>query len=599
MGVADHKIAPPRIAALDEAAVNRIAAGEVVERPASAVKELVENALDAGATRVAIDIADGGRTLIRVTDDGHGVAADDLPLALARHATSKTDGVDLLDIHSFGFRGEALASMGAVGRLVVTSRAAGSGEAATIRVSGGRADAPRPAALGAGTVVELRDLFFATPARLKFLRSERAETVAVTDAVKRLAMAAPHVAMTLTDLSGGGPRVLLRADARTGAEAAAERVAAIIGRGFAGDCIAVDAPRDGLRLTGRAGLPTHSRGNATAQFLFVNGRPVRDRMLTGALRAAYRDVLPRDRHAVAALFLDCPTRAVDVNVHPAKTEVRFRDAGAVRGLIVSALRHALAEHGHRGSTVVAGAALGAARPAPEAPRYQMDRPSPGARSAAYAAQAPFIAERSARVELEEPDPTADPSALPLGAARAHLHENWIVSQTADGLVIVDAHAAHERLTYERLKDMAARGAVASQALLIPDVVEVGTDADRLLDADLSRLGLEVEAFGPGTVAVRATPAILGPCDGAALVRDVADALAEGDDEATPLAAQLDAVLSRMACHGSVRTGRRLSGPEMNALLREMESTPRSGSCNHGRPTFVELKLKDIERLFGR
>ena len=598
MGAEGQKPEPPRIRQLDERAVNRIAAGEVVERPASAVKEMVENALDAGATRIAVEIAEGGRRLIRVTDDGHGIAADDLPLACTRHATSKIDGSDLMAIHTLGFRGEALPSLGAVGRLTVTSRAAGAAEAAAITVDGGRTGPVRPAALREGTVVELRDLFHATPARLKFLRTARAEGMAVADAVRRLAMSAPGVAITLTDRTDGADRVVLRADARSGASALLDRLAALIGRGFTDDSIPLDAEREGLRLSGHAGLPTHSRGNATHQFLFVNDRPVRDRMLVGALRAAYGDLLPRDRHAVAALFLACPLPLVDVNVHPAKTEVRFRDAGTVRGLVVSALRHTLAAHGHRGATAVAGAALGAMRTdAPAAPRYATGRPGPAARAAAYRMQAPMagMAEAAARFEPE----AAEPAGGPLGAARAQLHENWIVSQTADGLVIVDAHAAHERLTFERMKAMAADRGVPSQALLIPDVVEVGAAAERLLALDLAPLGLELEPFGPGTVAVRATPAILGPCDGAALVRDVVDELEDGGDEPLSLMGRVDAVLARMACHGSVRTGRRLGGAEMNALLREMERTPRSGSCNHGRPTYVELKLADIERLFGR
>ncbi|MEM8852045.1 MAG: DNA mismatch repair endonuclease MutL [Pseudomonadota bacterium] len=589
---------PPRIRQLDEGAVNRIAAGEVVERPASAVKELVENALDARATRITVDIADGGRTLIRVTDDGHGIAAEDLPLALSRHATSKIDGGDLLNIHSFGFRGEALPSLGAVGRLTITSRAAGAGEAATLNVSGGRLEAVKPAALRAGTVVELRDLFHATPARLKFLKTERSETMAVTDAIRRLAMAEPSVAITLRDVSEGGEKVLFRADA---ADRAA-RLAAVLGRDFAANSLEIDAARDGINLTGLAALPTYSRGNAVHQYLFVNGRPVRDRMLTGALRAAYIDVLARDRHAVAALFVTCDPTLVDVNVHPAKTEVRFRDPGIVRGLIVSALRHALADAGHRSSTTVADATLGAMQPErPPAPMYQMDRPSPQARAAAYTAQMPGFSDGpSARFEAPDEALPATEGG-PLGAARAHLHENWIVAQTATGMVIVDAHAAHERLVYERLKAQMAETGIRAQALLIPEVIDVGSDhADRLLSLDLTRLGLSIDAFGPGTIAVRETPAILGNCSAEALIRDLIDEL-EQDDEADPLSLQsrLDAILSRMACHGSVRTGRPLSAPEMNALLREMERTPHSGQCNHGRPTYVELKLSDIERLFGR
>ena len=598
MGAADHNISTPRIRQLDEGAINRIAAGEVVERPASAVKELVENALDAGATRIGIEIGDGGRTLIRVTDDGHGMAPEDLPMAVTRHATSKTTGRDLLDILTFGFRGEALPSLGAVGRLTITSRAAGSGAAASLRVDGGRVGPVRPAALGAGTVVELRDLFHATPARLKFLKSERSETMAVTDAVRRLAMAEPSVAFHLRDVSGGGDRTLLRAD-RAGSSA--DRLGTILGRDFAENCMTLDADREGHRLTGHAGLPTYARGNGVHQYLFVNGRPVRDRMLTGALRGAYADVLARDRHAVAALFVTCDPQRVDCNVHPAKTEVRFRDAGLVRGLIVSGIKHALAEAGHRTSHTVSAAALGAARPErPVAPVYQMDRPSARARGAAYAAQMPGFADApSARYE-PEPESEAAPVAGRLGAARAQLHETYILAQTETGLVLVDQHAAHERLVYERLKREAAAGGVAAQALLIPEVVEVGPWAETLLGLGLDRLGLALEPFGPGAVAVRETPAPLGPVAAEPLLRDVIEALEE-DDEGSPdtLRRRLDAILSRMSCHGSIRAGRRLGAPEMNALLREMEATPLSGQCNHGRPTYVTLELADIERLFGR
>ena len=598
MDGATHQIDPmaplPRIRQLDEGAVNRIAAGEVVERPASAVKELVENALDARATRITVEIADGGRTLIRVTDDGHGIDAGDLPLALSRHATSKIDGSDLLNIHSFGFRGEALPSLGAVGRLTITSRAAGSAEAARIHVSGGRIEAVRPAALREGTVVELRDLFHATPARLKFLKSERSETMAVTDVLRRLAMAEPSVAFTLRDVSEGGDRVLLRADA---CASLVERLGTILGRDFADNSVTVDAERGGHRLTGHAGLPTFSRGNAVQQFLFVNGRPVRDRMLTGALRGAYMDVLARDRHAVAALFVTCDPVLVDCNVHPAKTEVRFRDGAGVRALIVSGLRAALAGSGHRASSTGGDAAVAAMR----APVYQMDRPSQAARNVTYTAQMPGFSEGpSARFEAVEPESGGPESDGPLGAARAQLHENWIVAQTATGFVLVDQHAAHERLVYERLKREMAGHGIRAQALLIPEVVEVGGMAERLLSLDLSRLGLTLEGFGPGTVAVREVPAILGQCSAKALLIDLVEELEE-DEEADPLSLQsrLDAILSRMACHGSVRSGRRMNGPEMNALLREMEATPGSGQCNHGRPTWVELKLSDIERLFGR
>ncbi|KUP92814.1 DNA mismatch repair endonuclease MutL [Tritonibacter horizontis] len=627
----------PVIRQLDESAINRIAAGEVVERPASAVKELVENAIDAGATRITVEIADGGKTLIRVTDNGCGMSPADLPMALSRHATSKIDGSDLLNIHTFGFRGEALPSLGAVGRLTITSRAEGH-EAAQLRVSGSQMDPVKPAALRQGTVVELRDLFFATPARLKFMRTDRAESQAIADTVKRLAMAEPAVGFTLRDVSGGGEgRVVFRADPMNGDlfDALHGRLAHVIGREFAENALKIDAARDEIRLFGYAALPTYSRGAAVTQFLFVNSRPVKDRLLTGALRAAYMDFLSRDRHPAAALFLDCDPTLVDVNVHPAKSEVRFRDPGVARGLIVSALRHGLAEAGHRASSTVAGATLGAMRPEPPtasgAPRiYQMDRPSRGARNSAYAAQSPGMpqertldappsagfAELSSAYSgrlVEEPQPGADHAGtaaqaesarieeLPLGAARGQVHENYIIAQTRDGMVIVDQHAAHERLVYEKLKTQMADTGVAAQALLIPEIVELSQDdCARLLEVaeDLARFGLGIEAFGGNAVAVRETPAILGEVNAEAMIRDILDELAD-QGESQLVQARLEAILSRVACHGSIRSGRRMRGEEMNALLREMEATPHSGQCNHGRPTYVELKLADIERLFGR
>ncbi len=603
----------PVIRQLDDAAINRIAAGEVVERPASAVKELIENAIDAGASRIAIDIADGGKTLIRVTDDGCGIAAEDLPLALSRHATSKIDGSDLLNIHTFGFRGEALPSLGAVGRLTITSRVSGA-DAAQIRVAGGKMEAVKPAALRAGTVVELRDLFFATPARLKFMRTDRAEAQAITDTVKRLAMAEPAITFTLRDVSGGGEgRVTFRADRENGDlfDALHARLARVIGREFAENALQIDATREGIRLYGYAALPTYSRGAAVAQYLFVNGRPVRDKMLTGALRAAYFDFLSRDRHPAAALFIDCDPTLVDVNVHPAKSEVRFRDPGIARGLIVSSLRHALAEAGHRASSTVANATLGALRPEPvqSAPArvYQMDRPSPAVRQAAYRAQAPGFAELSGdysgSIVEPAPEPTVETPAqdLPLGAARGQVHENYIIAQTADGMVIVDQHAAHERLVYEKLKTQMAENGVAAQALLIPEIVELSEgDCARLMAVadDLTRFGLTIEPFGGGAIAIRETPAILGEVDARAMILDILDELVDQGESQT-VQARIEAILSRVACHGSVRSGRRMRAEEMNALLREMEATPHSGQCNHGRPTYVELKLSDIERLFGR
>ncbi|MCP4208237.1 MAG: DNA mismatch repair endonuclease MutL [Shimia sp.] len=617
----------PVIRQLDDAAINRIAAGEVVERPASAVKELVENAIDAGSRRIEIAYADGGKTIIRITDDGCGITEEQLPLALSRHATSKIDGTDLLDIHTFGFRGEALPSLGAVGRLSITSRV-GKAPAAQISVEGGAMSAVKPAALSGGTIVELRDLFYATPARLKFMRSDRAEAQAITDVVKRLAMAEPFVGFTLRDVTGGGEgRVTFRVEAENGDlfDALHGRLARILGKEFAENALKIDAEREGLRLIGYAALPTYSRGSSVAQYLFVNGRPVKDKLLVGALRGAYFDYLSRDRHPAAALFIDCDPHLVDVNVHPAKSEVRFRDPGLARGLIVSSLRHALAEAGHRASTTVAGATLDSFRPEPmgalgatpyvpqgQARVYQMDRPSLGARTAAYHAQAPLPQEPgfadlteaySARVESVETEVSQEVPAegLPLGAARAQVHENYIVAQTETGMVIVDQHAAHERLVYEKLKRQMAENGVAAQALLIPEIVELSEgDCARIMTVAeaLSKLGLTIEAFGGGAVAVRETPALLGEVNAKAMVLDILDEL-DDQGESMLVQAKLEAILSRVACHGSIRSGRRMRGEEMNALLREMEATPHSGQCNHGRPTYVELKLADIERLFGR
>ncbi|WBU53251.1 DNA mismatch repair endonuclease MutL [Paracoccus sp. SCSIO 75233] len=596
----------PVIRQLDDSIANRIAAGEVVERPASAVKELVENALDAGAHRIDVTISQGGKSLIRVADDGCGMTAEDLPLALSRHATSKIDGSDLLAINSFGFRGEALPSLGAVGRLVITSRA--ESEGAEIRVTGGKAEPVRPAPANPGTVVELRDLFFATPARLKFLRSERAETQAIADVVRRLAMAEPSVAFTLSD----DDRVIFRADAEQGDlfDALHARLSRVMGREFIDNAVRIDAERDGVRLTGFAALPTYSRGAAVAQHAYVNTRPVRDKLLTGALRAGYFDVLPAGRHPAAVLFIDCEPHFVDVNVHPAKAEVRFRDPAMVRGLVVSTLRNVLADASRRAADTIGAATLAAFQAEPEqaAPRryqgdYRPNTPSRAAIQTAYAAQAPafdgFAEAPSARIEAAETDPVL--LDAPLGAARAQVHENYIVAQTSDGMILVDQHAAHERLVYERLKAQADGNGIASQSLLIPEIVELAEDdATRIVSVadDLAKLGLHVEAFGGSAVAVREIPALFGKLDAAALIRDIADDLAE-QGSSDRLRARVDAVFSSMACHGSVRSGRRMTADEMNALLREMERTPRSGQCNHGRPTWVKLSLNDIERLFGR
>ncbi len=598
--------ARPVIRALDESAINRIAAGEVVERPASAVKELVENALDAGARRIAVDYSGGGKVLIRVTDDGCGMTPEDLPLAVARHATSKIDGSDLLNIRSFGFRGEALASLGAVGRLTLTSRAEGH-DGAQLAVNGGRMGETRPAAAARGTVIELRDLFYATPARLKFLRTDRAEAQAIAEVVRRLAMAEPQVGFTLTEITeGAAPRTIFRADPLSGDffEALHGRLSSVLGRDFIDNALKIDIARDGLRLTGYAALPTYSRGSSVQQFVFVNGRPVLDRMLLGALRVAYFDFLSRDRHPAAVLNLICDPERVDVNVHPAKSEVRFREPEAARSLIITGLRTALSGAGHRASTTVADATLAAMRPEPGFARvYQMDRPSQPSLARSFTWQAPepqpmgFAEAPSARFEPVQQDTTD----RPLGAARAQVHENYIIAQTATGMVIVDQHAAHERLVYERLKRQMAETGITAQALLIPEIVELSaSDASRLLDVadDLAALGLTIEPFGGTAIAVRETPAILGTVSAAALLHDVLDELADlGQTQS--LQTKMEAILSRMACHGSIRSGRQMRAEEMNALLREMETTPHSGQCNHGRPTYVELKLSDIERLFGR
>ncbi|MCG8507067.1 MAG: DNA mismatch repair endonuclease MutL [Sphingomonadales bacterium] len=580
---------------LSEEVVNRIAAGEVVERPASAVKELVENALDANATAIEVVMKAGGRSLISVADDGHGMTREDMELAVERHATSKLADGDLTHIETLGFRGEALPSIASVSRFSLTSRADGAEDASELTIEGGKRLGLKPAARSRGTRVEVRDLFFATPARLKFLKTERTEYGYALDAVKRLALAHPGVSFALThddrlafNVSGSQGELI---DARM------RRLGAVLGKDFTDNAIAIEAEREGLRLSGFAGLPTFNRGNAQHQYLFVNGRPVKDRLLVGAVRGAYADFLARDRHPVLALFLEVPAEAVDVNVHPAKAEVRFRDAGLVRGLIVGALKHGLAEVGHRASTTVSAAALGAARPqAPDAPLLY-SRPSAPAPRGFAEAPAAYEAPPAARPDA----PPEQDVAYPLGAARGQVHETYIVSQTGDGIVIVDQHAAHERLVYERMKQALAVSGVARQMLLMPEVVEIGEEAaGRLLQrvGELEELGLVIEPFGVGTVIIREAPAMLGDSDIKGLVRDLADDLA-GLDEALSLKERLEEVCSTMACHGSVRAGRRLTAEEMNALLREMEATPHSGQCNHGRPTYVELKLADIERLFGR
>lgn len=605
--------------------VNRIAAGEVVERPASAIKELVENALDAGAGRIEVQADGGGLSRILIADDGKGIPKDELPLAVERHATSKLEpddagDVDLLRIHTLGFRGEALPSIGSVARLSITTRARDEADAWAVVVEGGDQRPLAPAGFPGphGARVEVRDLFYATPARLKFMKSERSEAMAISEEIKRQAMAHEAVAFTLT-LDG---KTTLRLPAEhPGDEGRLKRLAALLGRDFEANALLIDQARDGVRLTGYAGLPTYSRGNGAHQYLFVNGRPVKDRLLQGALRGAYADFLARDRHPAAVLFLEIDPLFVDVNVHPAKAEVRFRDPALVRGLIVGALRHALHAAGHRASTTVAANALSGFQAHAGAPAFSPTSPSAAGWSgwtgwsqpAAAAQVLPGLAERSARVEAASPgfstwpeqaSPANAPPELidhPLGAARAQLHANYIVAQTRDGLVIVDQHAAHERLVYERMKAQMADGAVTRQALLAPEVVELDpAEAERVIAKaeELAEMGLIVEEFGGGAVLVRETPALLGDTDVQGLIRDIADDLSEYG-AALSLKERMAEVCGTMACHGSVRSGRVLSAAEMNALLRQMEVTPHSGQCNHGRPTYVELKVHDLEKLFGR
>ncbi len=583
--------------------VNRIAAGEVVERPASVVKELVENAIDAGARRIDIATSGGGLRLIRVSDDGSGMGASDLALAVERHATSKLADDDLSSIMTLGFRGEALPSIGAVARLSIQSRAEGASEAYEIAVAGGRKSKLKPAALAAGTRVEVRELFYATPARLKFMKSERVEAAAIADMVRRLALARPEIAFSLaTD-----ERTAFRLDACPPGliDHGLARLGRILGPDFVKDALPVRARRDSMVLEGFAGLPTLHRPNSLQLYLVVNGRPVRDKLLAGTVRAAYGDLVPQGRYPMLALFLTVPPEEVDVNVHPAKTELRFRDPNGVRSIIIGALREALGAAGHRATSSLSQAALG--RMAPPSGRVTTpDNSGPHAFGFAERDQAPLgpLAEPSADTRGSLAQDDALGTLYPLGAARAQINDTFIIAETEDALVIVDQHAAHERLVYERLKRAFANGGLSRQLLLIPEVVELDGDAAASLcaaAAELERLGLVVEPFGAAAVLVREVPSLLGTCNVKGLLADLAAELAEAEDsgEARLLAGRLDHVLSTMACHGSVRAGRRLNPEEMNALLRDMEKTPFTGQCNHGRPTYIELKLADIEKLFSR
>lgn len=627
------------IRVLPTVTVNRIAAGEVIERPASAIKELVENAVDAGATKVEVHVTGGGKVSITVVDNGSGMTPEELKLAVQRHATSKLPDDDLLNIQYLGFRGEALPSIGSISRMTITTRTQEADSGWSITVEGGEVGEIKPAACPPGTRIEVRDLFYATPARLKFLKSDTAEVRQVSDIMQRLAMAHPETGFRFT--SEG--RTLLRADVdgqETLFDARLHRLADVLGREFGDNAIPISVEREGVLLFGFAGLPTYNRGTSVAQHLFVNGRPVRDKLMLGTVRAAYQDFLARDRHPVVALFLEVPSEEVDVNVHPAKAEVRFKDAAMIRGMIISSLKHALADAGFRASSTVSQSALSSFQPGGVGQSAQMQggyggyQPtSPASQQAlaqAMAVQAPMpvmtgegafyepatqpfahapatlLDGQSAPPQARQfmPDqaqPGPAPGDFPLGAARAQLHETYVISQTRDGLVIVDQHAVHERLVYERMKAALAESGIARQSLLIPEVVELDAAlADQLVQRtdELAELGLVLEGFGEGAVVVREIPALLGNVDVHGLVRNLADDLAEFG-ETLALRDKLEDVCGTMACHGSVRAGRRLNEAEMNALLRQMEATPHSGQCNHGRPTYVELKLSDIEKLFGR
>jgi DNA mismatch repair protein MutL len=605
-----------RIRRLAEETINRIAAGEVVERPASAVKELVENAIDAGASQINVSLGDGGKELIVVEDDGHGMSGEELVLAVERHATSKLPdgdgGANMFRISSLGFRGEALPSIGAVARLSIASRPSDAETAQLIEVHGGKKQDLRPAAGPVGTRIEVRDLFYATPARLKFLKSTRAETTAVSDILKRLAMAHPTIGFSLT--SDGRKSFIYAAE--TGEAAQLNRLRAILGADFADNAVPVMAARDGVRLYGFAGLPTFNHATAQKQYLVVNGRPVRDKLLNGAVRGAYQDFLAGNRHPALVLFVDVPPDALDVNVHPAKTEVRFKDAGLIRSMIVGGLRAALGEAGHRASTTVAAQTMGAFKPSylgdggnqasfATAQNFQapMDTgPDLGGAAGMAEAAADWLSTPQAEAAMNAPPP----QTLPLGLARAQLHETYILAQTHDGFVIVDQHAAHERLVYERMKTQIAARGIARQLLLVPEIIALDeAAADLLLSraAELAELGFVIEDFGPAqagekSLMLREVPAMLYGADCTQMLRDMAEEMSELG-AGLALKERLEEIAGTLACHTSVRAGRRLNADEMNALLRDMEATPNSGQCNHGRPTYVELKLNDIERLFGR
>ena len=635
---------PPNIRRLPDITINRIAAGEVIERPASAVKELVENSLDAGATHLDVTLIEGGKKLIQVVDNGFGMSADDLMLAIERHATSKLPDDDLLTINHFGFRGEALPSIGAVSQMSITSRQADSDTGHVVNLEGGKITPAAPAPCNKGTTIRVENIFFATPARLKFMKSERAENMAVMDVMKRFAMAHPHVGFTVQ--TGNGKPVRYIAEQGNPEAALKKRLGAIMGAEFRDNALWIDATRGAddahrhtINLAGYAALPTLNRGNAQMQYMFVNGRPVKDKTLIGAVKAAYMDFLPRDRHPLLALFLTVPSEFVDVNVHPAKSEVRFQDAGYVRGLIIGAIKQAITEAGHRAANSLGEGAVAmfsqeqlnnhstSNRSAgetnedyvpydtpPDVPRGGFDRfktysqrvnqPHHGgtmptnsyAPTLGSVVDTPSADARAHVVELNQ-----DVENLPLGAARAQVHENYIIAQSKTGMIIIDQHAAHERIVYERMKNMFHNAQMERQILLIPEIVELTSQEYSLIisaQEELEKFGLSLESFGNDSVIVREIPAILSKTSVEKLVKDIIDDLMELGQE-LKIKEKIDHILSTMACHGSVRSGRRLNADEMNQLLRDMEATPHSGQCNHGRPTYVELKLNDIEKLFER
>jgi DNA mismatch repair protein MutL len=587
---------------LPEHLINQIAAGEVVERPAAAIKELVENSIDAGASRISIAVNDGGQTLISIVDDGCGMTAQELPLSVTRHATSKLPSDDLSEVRWLGFRGEALPAIGAVSHLRVISRAGGSTSAHCLKVDGGLLHEVGPAALENGTSVEVRDIFYATPARLKFLKSSRAEVMATVDIINQLSMAHPDIAFALH--VDGRQRLFYPSLGTSQTESRLNRIKAVMGKEFIENAVRIESTRNHVGITGYASLPTFNKGNARSQFFFVNGRPVRDKLIFGALKAAYQDFLARDRHPSVVLFLKLEASMVDVNVHPSKSEVRFREPGEVRGLLIGALRHGLDSEGIRSSTAISSAALGLMRPETLPPYGTLELVAgseSGLQPPAPNADNP-VTQPSSRSALEYQElDVKEKNNFPLGAALGQVHDTYIIAQTTDGLVIVDQHAAHERLVYEHIKAELDTNGVATQLLLIPEIVELEPErASRLCSwaSQWAELGLVMEAFGEGAVLVRETPAILGQADTNGLVKQLSESLEHFMDTAS-LRTKLEEVCSTMACHGSVRAGRRLNVPEMNSLLRQMESTPRSGQCNHGRPTYIDLRLADIERLFGR